>query len=35
MWFRLAGSSVSWWKKSLERAMQSFADLECLELLDS
>jgi aminoglycoside phosphotransferase (APT) family kinase protein len=35
MWFRLGGSSVSWWKKSLERAMQSFADLECLELLDS
>lgn len=34
MWFCLSGSSVSWWTRSLERAMQSFADLECLELLD-
>lgn len=35
MWFWLSGSPASWWTKSLEQAMQSFADLECLELLDS
>ena len=34
MWFCLSGSPVSWWARSLERAMQSFADLECPELLD-
>jgi hypothetical protein len=32
MWFRLAGSPA--WRGSLERAMQSFDDLECRELLD-
>jgi hypothetical protein len=35
MWFRLGGSPVSFWTKSLKQAMQSFAGLECLELLDS
>ena len=34
LWFWLSGSSTSWWVKSLERAMESFTDLECLELLD-
>jgi hypothetical protein len=34
MWFCLSGSPLSWWKRSLERAFQSFADLGCLELLD-
>ena len=33
MWFWNAGSSV--WRRSLERAMEAFEDLECRDLLDA